>query len=207
MIRAAQEQRPGDGNSGAQRSPFLLGDIRVDPAALSIDRNGEAVRVEAKVMQVLLTLADAEGNVVSRAAIEQAVWPGRIISDDTVTNAVGRLRKALQDNPRQPRVIETIAKRGYRLLIRPTFEAAGSPGDEATIFSKWRRTVLGTLLLVMTSLVGALLLWRSDGSDLTDKRITPITPSIAVNPLETLGDANTERSFAEGITLDLITEL
>ncbi len=42
----------------APRGRFLLGDIRVDPAALSIDGNGETVRIEAKVMQVLLTLAD-----------------------------------------------------------------------------------------------------------------------------------------------------
>ena len=157
-------------------------------------------------MQVLLTLANAEGDVVSRASIEQAVWPGRIVTDDTVTNAVGRLRKALQDNPRQPRVIETIAKRGYRLLIRPTFEAADPPGDDANIFSKWRRIVLGILLLGMTGLVGALLLWRNDDSDLADKPITSVTPSIAVIPLETLGDANTESYLAEGITLDLITE-
>lgn len=155
-------------------------------------------------MQVLLTLADAGGDVVSRAAIEQAVWPGRIVTDDTVTNAVGRLRKALQDNPRQPRVIETISKRGYRLLIQPTFEAADTPGDDANTFSKWRRTAVGILLLGMTSLAGALLLWQSDPAD---KPIASVTPSIAVIPLKTLGDPNTESYLAEGITLELITEL
>ncbi len=135
------------------------------------------------------------------------MWPGRVVTDDTVTNAVGKLRKALQDNPRQPRVIETIAKRGYRLLIHPTYEAAGPPGGDATVAGIGRRTSLGILLLAMATLVGALLLWRNDGSDPAKGSIAPVTPSIAVIPLDTLGEANTERYFAEGITLDLITEI
>lgn len=166
------------------------------------------MRVEAKVMQVLLTLADAGGDVVSRAEIEQAVWPGRVVTDDTVTNAVGKLRKALQDNPRQPKVIETIAKRGYRLLIRPTFEMAAAPDLGATFAGNERRRGLGILLLLaLATLSGGLLLWRSDPRDPVNEPIAPVTPSIAVIPLDTLGDANTERYFAEGITLDLITEL
>jgi len=204
---SARADGPANARPAHHQGPFRLDDVGVDPAALSIDRNGETVRVEAKVMQVLLTLADAGGDVVSRAALEQAVWPGRVVTDDTVTNAVGKLRKALQDNPRQPRAIETIAKRGYRLLIQPTLETADGPADGAGVAGNGRRTALGILLLAIATLTGALLLWRSDGSDPTDRPITPVTPSIAVIPLDTLGDADTERYFAEGITLDLITEL
>jgi TolB-like protein/DNA-binding winged helix-turn-helix (wHTH) protein/Flp pilus assembly protein TadD len=184
----------------------MLDEIRVDPAALSIDRDGEAVRVEAKVMQVLLTLANAGGDVVSRAAIEQSVWPGRVVTDDTVTNAVVKLRKALKDNPRQPRVVETIAKRGYRLLIRPRFEAA-DPTAGSQSAANWQRTGLLVLLLVITAAIGALLMWNDDNTEAVRKPVASVAPSIAVIPLNTLGDVNTERYFAEGITLDLITEL
>ena len=71
-------------------------------------------------MEVLLALARQPGQVVSRQELEREVWPGRIVTDDAVTNAIGKLRRALDDNPRRPRLIETIAKRGYRLKVEPT---------------------------------------------------------------------------------------
>ena len=202
-----QEHRPENVASEAHSGPFVLGEIRVDPAALSIERNGESVRVEAKVMQVLLTLVHAGGEVVSRADIEQAVWPGRIVTDDTVTNAVVKLRKALKDSPRQPRVVETIAKRGYRLLVSPKFEAAGPSAAPRTLATNWQRTGLVVLLVVLATVLCTVLLWRGENADEIRKSVATATPSIAVIPLDTLGGANTESYFAEGITLDLITEL
>lgn len=62
-------------------APFFLGDARVDPSGLSIERAGSSQRVEAKVMEVLLTLARKPGQVVARQELEQAVWPGRIVTD------------------------------------------------------------------------------------------------------------------------------
>lgn len=189
--------------------PFMLGNIRVDPAALSIERDGESVRVEAKVMQVLVALVHADCEVATRAELERAVWPGRIVTEDTVTNAVVKLRKALNDDSRRPRVIETIAKRGYRLMTRPAFEharpSAGSPAASAAISPRRSRIGLGILVLLLVATLASLL-WREGWHRHVAKPVER-TPSIAVIPLETLGGGDTQRYFSEGITLDLITEL
>jgi DNA-binding winged helix-turn-helix (wHTH) protein len=95
-------------------APFFLGAARIDPPALRIELGGSSQRVEAKVMEVLLALSRVPGQVVSRRDLEREVWSGRVVTDDALTNAVVKLRKALHDSPRQPRVIETIAKSGYR---------------------------------------------------------------------------------------------
>jgi DNA-binding winged helix-turn-helix (wHTH) protein len=107
--------------------PFLLGDARIDPSGLAVERARSAQRVEARVMEVLLALARQPGRVVSRRELEREVWPGRVVTDDAVTNAIGKLRRALGDNPRGPRPVETIAERGYRLKVEPRPIACSGP--------------------------------------------------------------------------------
>ena len=67
-------------------------------------------------MQVLTTLADGSGRVVTREELLSGVWPGVVVGDEALTQTIIKLRKALGDNPRSPSYIETISKRGYRLI-------------------------------------------------------------------------------------------
>lgn len=99
--------------------PFRLGEFEVDPKALRIQKSEQSVKVEFKVMQVLLALADNAGQVVSRRTLESTVWSGRVVTEDAVTNAVAKLRRAFEDNARSPSYIETVPKQGYRLLQTP----------------------------------------------------------------------------------------
>ena len=61
-------------------------------------------------MEVLEYLARRPGQVVGREELEAAVWRGRVVSYDAVTNAIIKLRKAFKDDPRHPRIIETLSK-------------------------------------------------------------------------------------------------
>ncbi len=70
-------------------------------------------------------LAEHAGEVVSRQQIIDAVWRQEFVSDATVSGTIAKLRKALGDDARNPRYIETLAKRGYRLLVRPMDRARG----------------------------------------------------------------------------------
>src|SRR6476660_6881157 len=97
---------------------LAIGEWRVDPAANELTRAGTAVRVEPKVMQVLLQLAECAGGVVSRDQLLDAVWPGVVVGDEALTQTIIKLRRALGDDPRAPAYVETIAKRGYRLVAR-----------------------------------------------------------------------------------------
>ena len=75
------------------------------------------VRLEPKMMSVLLCLAQRSGDVVSREQIVQEVWQGTFVTDDVLIRCVSELRKAFGDDAGKPLVIETIPKRGYRLLL------------------------------------------------------------------------------------------
>jgi TolB-like protein/DNA-binding winged helix-turn-helix (wHTH) protein len=189
---------------------FCLDDIRIDPAALSIDRSGVSERVEAKTMEVLLALAQQPGQVRARRDLERMVWPGRVVTDDALTNAVGKLRKALDDDARSPRIIETIAKRGYRLKVEPrpvgerTLPMGISGFGEVQRRRLWR---LGVVLFSIGILVAGFLYWRAAQVPRIPAVAGQTAASIAVIPFDALGEQETQTYFAEGITLDVITAL
>ncbi|MBZ5623970.1 MAG: winged helix-turn-helix domain-containing protein [Acidobacteriia bacterium] len=97
------------------------------PACLSrtnlIAWNDVAVHVEPKAIEVLLELAKHPGEVVSKTSLLQNVWGGVYICEEVVTNAVSLLRRALRDEARNPCIIQTIPKRGYRLIAPITRES------------------------------------------------------------------------------------
>ncbi|HEU5450544.1 MAG TPA: winged helix-turn-helix domain-containing protein, partial [Terriglobales bacterium] len=111
---------------------FKIGEWRVSPALNTISGDGQSTRVEPKAMQVLVCLARHEG-VVSKDQLIAEVWPDTFVSDDVLPGAVSALRKAFQDNARQPRVIETIHKSGYRLLPEVHWSVNGNGSRGAHI--------------------------------------------------------------------------
>src|SRR5215470_19325258 len=76
-------------------------------------------------MQVLLHLAEHHGEVVNKEELIRSVWADTFVSDDVLTRSISVLRKALDDDSRQPRFIETIPRSGYR-LIGPISFASGT---------------------------------------------------------------------------------
>ena len=95
---------------------FLLADRIVRPARNRIEGPAGAVQVEPKVMEVLVCLARQPGTVVGKEELVREVWEGRFVSDDVVWRSIRELRRALGDDARSAGFIETIPKRGYRLL-------------------------------------------------------------------------------------------
>jgi len=109
-----------------------IGDWWVDPGANELGRDGESARIEPKAMQVLAVLARHAGRVVGRDELLSEVWPGVVVGDEALTQTIIKLRKALGDSPRSPSYIETISKRGYRLVapVRP-FETLDPAADRS----------------------------------------------------------------------------
>ena len=101
---------------------LLVGEWWADRSTNELGRAGETLRLEPKAMEVLMALAARAGQVVSREELLAAVWPGVVVGDEALTQSIIKLRRALGDNPRTPSYIETISKRGYRLI------AAGAAG-------------------------------------------------------------------------------
>lgn len=107
---------PDSNTTDRPAGSFTVGDWLVEPSLNRLSRGGESVQIELKLMEVLVHLAERPGELVSKRDLIDAVWQVAVISDGTLTRAVALLRKALGDNARSPRFIETIPKRGYRFI-------------------------------------------------------------------------------------------
>jgi len=114
---------------------FRLAEWEVRPEDGSLRSPQAAHRLEPLLMTLLVFLASRAGQVVSKQQLLDAVWEGRFVSDETIKGSLYQLRKALGDDPRRPRFVETLPKRGYRLLVPPvplTATAPTAPGPDGT---------------------------------------------------------------------------
>jgi adenylate cyclase len=95
---------------------FFIADKLIEPTSNSILSGGETTRIEPKAMSVLMLLVSKAGQVVTREELEDTVWTNLIVGPDSLTNTVIKLRRALGDEAKNSRFIETIPKTGYRLI-------------------------------------------------------------------------------------------
>ncbi len=100
-----------------------IGDWLVEPDLNHISNAGKLVPIEPKVIEVLLCLAEHAGDVLSKKEIIRAVWPDTFVSDEVLTYSISELRKAFGDDVKNPHIIQTIQRRGYRLIASVTHDA------------------------------------------------------------------------------------
>ena len=123
-------------------NPFWVGEWIVQPSLNRFSRNGEEVRVEPKVMQVLEVLAETPGEVVTRETLVARVWPGVFVSEDVLHRAIRELRRIFGDDTNNPTYVETIRKRGYRLIAPVRTAEAATPVTPAPAPAPRRSNVL-----------------------------------------------------------------
>jgi DNA-binding winged helix-turn-helix (wHTH) protein/tetratricopeptide (TPR) repeat protein len=112
----------------SSRDPdFFVADWRICPVLGRLERGEVAVSVEPRSMQVLSCLARHAPNVVSKQRLIHEVWGDGFVTDEVLSHAVWELRKAFGDEARNPRYIQTLARKGYRLLAPVTFGVAAEP--------------------------------------------------------------------------------
>lgn len=113
-----------------------------------------SVRLEPKVMDLLYLLAAQPGQVVGRERIIEALWPEVIVGEDSLARTVSRLRQALGDDAKAPRYIETLSKRGYRLLV----EVSPAPELPASVGASHARPAATQRWLLIAAVLAAALL-------------------------------------------------
>lgn len=99
-------------------------------------------KLERRAMEALMLLAARAGDVVKKEDLIESVWGRLAVSDHSVAMVISQLRRAFRDDARAPRYIETITKRGYRLIapcapfadarpappaLQPTLSSQGAP--------------------------------------------------------------------------------
>ncbi len=123
------------------------GDVRVggwlvQPSLNRMLRGATTVHLRPKLMDVLAFLAGRAGEVVPQDELLEALWARRFMAESALTRCIAELRDALEDDAAAPTYIETVTKRGYRLIAPvewvgdPGAEAAGAP---ATVHDRSRR--------------------------------------------------------------------
>src|SRR5918993_4648960 len=114
---------------GAQLIHF--GPYCLDRLNARLLRDGQDVPLTPKAMDLLTHLATRPDRLVTKEELLSVVWPDVIVSDASVKVCIGELRKALGDDPRSPKYIETVHRRGYRFVaggsIAPTTTATPPP--------------------------------------------------------------------------------
>ncbi len=151
------------------RSSFRLGDWTVHPPLNCLARGGQMVSIQPRVMQVLACLATRPAEVFSRDELLDAVWGSEETNEESLTRAIASLRRALRDDPREPRYLETIRGGGYRLIASisslegplPTSvafnHAPDAPVGPGTPRFAW---MIAAGLIAVALLVAGILQWR-----------------------------------------------
>ena len=115
---------------------YEFGDVRVDLARVTVTRDGRPVALEPKTFDVLCFLIEHRDRLVSKEELLDAVWKDTFVTANVLTRAVAQLRKAIGDDAREARYIETATKRGYRFIapvnvaVPPEEPSPGESGGE-----------------------------------------------------------------------------
>jgi TolB-like protein/DNA-binding winged helix-turn-helix (wHTH) protein/Tfp pilus assembly protein PilF len=196
----------------AEQEPSSLGDFRlgdwlVQPRLNRISRGDSTITLELKVMQVLVCLAGHGGDLVTRQELVDTVWATEFISDNTVTHAVTEIRNALGDDAKSPIYVETIHRRGYR-LVAPVEWVSREDGEKVVQAPHSKPRWPHILAVGIAAVIGLLVilppeaLFERRGEVPTDEPL----PRIVVLPFENLGPPEDEY-FADGITEEIISRL
>jgi DNA-binding winged helix-turn-helix (wHTH) protein/CheY-like chemotaxis protein len=179
---------------------FRLGPWRVLRDQNRLERqNGETAqveRIEPKAMDVLCLLAANAGQTVTREALLEKVWAGRMVVEAALSRIILSLRNSLGDDARSPTFIETVPKRGYRLLVQPGLDEAGVPAqiaerlptnfiDVHSVVAARRRTWVWVAAFAGTVVISAWLAWPR----IQLERAT----SSGIGAMESRGEAPTDR--------------
>ena len=120
-----------------------IGSWHFHPASGELRRRSDVRRLEPRAAKALELLCDADGGVVSHDQLIRSVWNGRSLSENSVAVVIGQLRKALEDDAREPGLIETIPKRGYRLV------ADASPATQRPALRRLQIAIAVALLVLI----------------------------------------------------------
>ena len=135
---------------------FMIGDCLVQPQVNRLVVAQERIQLEPKAMDVLLCLARQPGRVISRQDLLDLAWDGTFVTDDALTQTIVQLRRALSDSAESPRYIETIRKKGYRLVATvsavPELEALDGPGESTPPRHRMALVAAGAALVTLVAL-------------------------------------------------------
>jgi TolB-like protein/DNA-binding winged helix-turn-helix (wHTH) protein/Tfp pilus assembly protein PilF len=186
---------------------FQVGRWLIQPKLNSISGNGKTVHIEPKVMQVLVCLAEHAGEVVEKERLIHAVWAYTFVTDDVLTRAISELRHVFEDDPHEPRFIQTIPKGGYRLIapvevVAPVSSPAISTARTPPL-QRWV-LVLAALTLIVLAGLGVYLVRQRPARQ---EKAGAGKIMLVVLPFDNLSGDPEQEYFSDGITEEMTAQL
>jgi adenylate cyclase len=175
----------------------IFGGYRFDRSTGRLWSGKREVRLTPKATAVLGALVTRAGELVTKEDLLRSVWRDTAVSDDALTSCVQELRKALADNAKQPRFIETRHRRGYRFIARVSEATSKEPKADSRSLS---RTPKDRWTDLNPDAAGP----AKTGAGLSEIRGRP---TVAVLPFNNVSGHTDQEYFTEGITEDIITAL
>jgi TolB-like protein/DNA-binding winged helix-turn-helix (wHTH) protein/tetratricopeptide (TPR) repeat protein len=180
---------------------FKAGDWLVEPSLDRVSLGDDVRTLRPQVMELLVYLAERPSDVVSTDQLLEDLWDGRIVSEGSVYNCVGELRSALvRDDETEP-AIQTVPKKGYRLVLPVSLD---EPADSADIAGPGRRTIPVIVAAgVALAVVAAIIVWFQKPTPSADTiRALVVLPFDNHSP-----EPARDEFFADGMTETLIGRL
>lgn len=192
--------------TGSQTERFRVGDWLVEPSLNHISRDGVVQKIEPRKMELLCVLARRAGQLVTTEELLDSVWRGMVVTQSSVYQSVASLRRLLGDESDRPIYIETISRKGYRLIAPVEAPPPPAPPETASAANStpararpellsWPRwSWLRWLAAGMVIALGATL-WFTRW---LPSSAAPV--SIAVAPFADLSESGAEQLFADGFS-------
>ena len=199
-----------------------FGRFALDVRTGELRKDGRTIRLQDQPFQILTLLLQEAGEVVTRDALRQRLWPDNtfVDFDQGLNNAVRRLRDALRDSAESPAYVETLPRLGYRFIASvewvaetppaaPPAPAAAPPsvadlGGVPVMARRRLRLTAAATALALVAIVSAALGWmRGDPAPAS----APERVMLAVLPFETLGGEAADDYLGDGLTEEMIAQL
>lgn len=198
-------------------------DFTLDLRAYELRRSGRTLKLEPTPFGILALLLEQRGELVTREQIVERIWGKGVFldTDNSINGAIRKIRLVLNDDPEQPRFIQTVTGKGYRFVATIAENGPEAPAatsrlavmqpaqSEKTIKPApglLRKLLLAVTLVASLVLIGLLALWLVPAISHRTAATGPIR-SIAVLPLDNLSGDSSQDYFADAMTDELITDL
>jgi TolB-like protein/DNA-binding winged helix-turn-helix (wHTH) protein/tetratricopeptide (TPR) repeat protein len=204
---------------GVQQAVKFGQDFELNLEAYELRRAGQSVKLEPTPFGILALLIEQRGTLVRRQQIVERIWGKGVFldTDNSINGAIRKIRQVLNDDPENPRFIQTVTGRGYRFIASvqepdeqqgphlldptPSPQNAGAPASKSRMHFQ-RILVFGFLVAVAAGLTLSLVPAFSRRTS-----VAPTIRSIAVLPLDNLSGDPSQDYFADAMTDELITNL
>jgi len=120
---------------------FFIGEYHVEPLSGRVTGRGTPVRLRPTAIEILLCLASDPRSLVSREDLIASVWSDGDGSNVALSTVITQIRHALNDHPDNPKYVQTVPNRGYRLLVEPRFSREQDSPDPPVVTSSSSREI------------------------------------------------------------------